>query len=791
MSVWMESEWMTQLSWVLLHSAWQFTLIAALVFGVSRILLRHSATGQYCLACFGLLLMTICPVATWHSLTTPGRDIATAQTVKDQPHASRSHRRATSPTVGSTMQPVDGIEATLNGRVPIGSMSFAPLNASRHVLPRIQWIAVAWLIGVTLCFVRPAIGIWGHRKWSRLASNETPELRLGLQRAARRMGVDRFVLLRVTQDRVGPLVVGWIRPMIVVPAAMVSSLSAHELELLLAHELAHVRRQDYLVNLLQVFIETVFFYHPAVWWLSRQVRMAREYCCDEMAATDAQDRLGLGRALLSLEQFRSPNNFALAATDGDLLQRVRRLSTVQGYSMIAVRFRLAMSLIFLGSVTALTSALPAQELQQPMPSDVPANASERRPESNSSDTETVVKPSAEAEQDRGLPHLDDDHVYWDLTLEECVSIALQNARINGRSLSFTTKPQDDSTTDTLQIILHLNEDISIVDFEERIRGLVNAVEIRYWNLQAAYQQASAALSACEHAQSAVDTARKHLSMGTGTRQELAQAEGFHHWCRARFFVSLSGSKLPDKVPNEESTGLHGHEKELRRFMGLAASDGRLIRPTQRPSTLHTPIDWERTAALSLHQTALHVRETRRVEQLKLELEKARRQISPELKAKLEKLEIDSTETSSLAGRMGKIRELEIREDVGGETRRTMSRILRAQHELTHSTALLREVQRRLLHLLSQSITQAETHAQLMRTAAQRVNASKQEFQVRRDEYEKGLTPVNVLLQSQQRLAEAKQRSSQTICEYAKSISHLDMIRGTLLTKYDIELVEAE
>ena len=98
--------------------------------------------------------------------------------------------------------------------------------------------------------------------------------------------------------------IGWLRPVILFPASALTGLSAEQLEALLAHELAHIRRYDYLVNLLQTTVETLFFYHPAVWWVSAQVRQEREHCCDDLAVAACGDVLTYARALTALEQLR-------------------------------------------------------------------------------------------------------------------------------------------------------------------------------------------------------------------------------------------------------------------------------------------------------------------------------------------------------------------------------------------------------------------------------------------------------------------------------------------------------
>src|SRR6185436_11585192 len=127
-----------------------------------------------------------------------------------------------------------------------------------------------------------------------------------------------------------PAVVGWLRPVVLIPASAVIGLSAAQLEAVIVHELAHIRRFDALANLLQMAVETALFYHPAVWWISRRIRVEREHCCDDVAVATSGDALGYAKALASLEEWRalpSPaeSSLALAATGGVLKHRISRL----------------------------------------------------------------------------------------------------------------------------------------------------------------------------------------------------------------------------------------------------------------------------------------------------------------------------------------------------------------------------------------------------------------------------------------------------------------------------------
>jgi beta-lactamase regulating signal transducer with metallopeptidase domain/HEAT repeat protein len=198
------------------------------------------------------------------------------------------------------------------------------------VTATLPWLVGAWAIGVMLLSVRLAGGWWRTRALRTRGIEAAPDAcqRMATRLIAR-MRITRPVAFFVSSRVTAPIVFGHLKPVVLVPAAVLAGLSPSQLDAILAHELAHVRRHDYLVNLLQTVIETVFFYHPAVWWVSRQVRQSREECCDDIAVAACGDRKDYVEALLGLEQMRHAAapfaTAALGATDGALLARARRL----------------------------------------------------------------------------------------------------------------------------------------------------------------------------------------------------------------------------------------------------------------------------------------------------------------------------------------------------------------------------------------------------------------------------------------------------------------------------------
>ncbi len=184
-----------------------------------------------------------------------------------------------------------------------------------------------WLAGVAMLTLRLLSGwLWVQRMKSRNARPVHEGLEVMARRLMRRLHIVRAVrFLESTRVDV-PTVIGWLTPVVLLPGSVLSGLTPRQIEAILAHELAHIRRHDYLVNLLQTVVETLLFYHPAVWWLSHRIRVERENCCDDLAVSLCGDPVAYAAALAELEGLRSSNRtLALAATGGSLLQRVKRL----------------------------------------------------------------------------------------------------------------------------------------------------------------------------------------------------------------------------------------------------------------------------------------------------------------------------------------------------------------------------------------------------------------------------------------------------------------------------------
>jgi GWxTD domain-containing protein len=281
------------IAWTLIHFLWEGTLIAGGVALAVKICGAGSARVRYGLASAAMLAMLVAfGITLWQVWP------RAAVLVRDHsPH---------SPAM---------IAALLPASAP------APARDSRFL-----FIAMIWLVGVCGFSLHSLVSWAAAQRLRRTGICLAPEhWQITLRRLAARIGLSQTVSLYESALADVPVVIGFLRPMILIPAGLLANFPADQLEYFLIHELAHIRRYDYVVNLLQSLTEDLLFYHPAVWWVSKSIREERENCCDDVVRANGDAR-EYASALVALEQNRwTGRETALAATGGHLMNRIQRL----------------------------------------------------------------------------------------------------------------------------------------------------------------------------------------------------------------------------------------------------------------------------------------------------------------------------------------------------------------------------------------------------------------------------------------------------------------------------------
>jgi uncharacterized protein (TIGR03435 family) len=294
--------WVERLGMTLLHFLWQGAIIVTIYAAARKWGARTlGPNGRYFLACAALTVMAIAPVVTWIMLRGPSPD-SVAVTF-------------TAPMSAARTEPARSVSLSL------------PTDADR-ALPGVflSWVVAFWLIGATAFSLR-LLGGWilAERLRSTMVRPVSAEWRRTLDRLRTRISVSRPVRLLVSGLVQAPASIGWLRPIVLVPAGALGGLPAAQLEALLLHELAHIRRHDYLVHILQRVVEAVFFYHPGVWWISSHMRIERELCCDDIAVSITGDALIYARALAEFDSARFIQPAVMAANGGSVADRIARL----------------------------------------------------------------------------------------------------------------------------------------------------------------------------------------------------------------------------------------------------------------------------------------------------------------------------------------------------------------------------------------------------------------------------------------------------------------------------------
>jgi beta-lactamase regulating signal transducer with metallopeptidase domain len=288
--------WLFAIGWTLLHSIWQGAVIAGVCKIGLRLLSHASANARYLFACASLFAMPALGAATFVRVI----------------NASSGQ----GDLVAAVLQ-------TLLGGPPAERLVVVFASAER-VMPA---IVAVWMVGVLGLSIR-LVGGWAYLAWMcrRLCAPAGACWQALVRDLSRHMALATPVTVLRSRRVQVPMTVGWLEPVIVMPAALLTATPIDQIRAVLLHELAHIRRHDYLVNLVQSAIEVLFFYHPAAWWLSGRIRVERECCCDDLAVHLCGDARLYRRTLLELEERRVGLILAARSNGGSLGDRVRRLA---------------------------------------------------------------------------------------------------------------------------------------------------------------------------------------------------------------------------------------------------------------------------------------------------------------------------------------------------------------------------------------------------------------------------------------------------------------------------------
>lgn len=339
------------LGWAIVHSLWQIALLALLCAIALSLLRNFSANLRYWIGMGFMTASLIAFVGTlgWHySIASPP-----------------------SQEIGMTNQFMS---------LPTTVVNEHALNYWHLLLnwidEQLVLIVTLWLVGVVFFSIRLGVGLWQTQRLRTVGVRPVDPLwEERLQSLIRAMNLQLPVQLAESVLVRTPVVVGWLRPVILLPVGLLTTLSPSEIECILAHELAHIRRCDFLLYILQSVAETLLFYHPGIWWLSAQINQEREHCCDDIAIGVTASKLTYARALAELAQWSlSTQGKAMLAvsaagkSEGSLFERIKRIlqpnqSVDDALRRFPLRFVIAL-VLFAGALMLSSFKEPAEAAEK-------------------------------------------------------------------------------------------------------------------------------------------------------------------------------------------------------------------------------------------------------------------------------------------------------------------------------------------------------------------------------------------------------------------------------------------
>ena len=332
------------ISWTVVHSLWQASLVALILSVVYAYVPKKQSNIRYNIGLTGLFVTTLLGIITfllyYMSSQSSGEQLITATEI------------ATAEILIS--QAALESEGWLLNMRNYGSV-----------------ISQVWLVGVIIMGIKLMIG-YGYIQYLNHPSGlrRNPDLEIILQRLQSRFQLRTRIMIAETNKVVSPMVSGFVKPLILFPVGMINQLELHEVEAILAHEIAHIKRNDWIINLLQSLVEVIFYYHPAVWWMSSRVRQERENCCDDFAIAQGYDRITYARILVKLKEQELQSNSGLALSfyksKNTLMNRIKRiLGQSTGHSSIREKL-IALALIGTVAVAYAGTFMAPEKLNIPL-----------------------------------------------------------------------------------------------------------------------------------------------------------------------------------------------------------------------------------------------------------------------------------------------------------------------------------------------------------------------------------------------------------------------------------------
>ncbi|HEV2971314.1 MAG TPA: M56 family metallopeptidase [Pirellulales bacterium] len=408
---WIDQRLWLAIGWTIVHFLWVGTAIGLSAWGLRSLLRWLGPQVRYVASILALMGLAVAPVVLfrWQLERIPPSTSASVTLGA----ASAPGHMAASPVAINFVSPPKAPSRSVSTADTLYAEANAWLSLVAEIVP---WI---WVTGAPVMYVLLGCGLVGaerlRRRSRRLVTGELDEICQRLRAALR---IARPVAVAVSQRVIAPMLVGILKPLILLPAAMLDGQSVAQIEMILLHELAHVRRWDNLVNLAQRMVEAALFFHPAVWFVSRWVRLEREHCCDAVVLAHTDDPRAYAETLAALAiPGMKPAHAAAVMANHQLLARIRHILNLEDRRMtLSVRF-----LTVMGSLVVTAALLVIARAQ--------STAADLNPDAKSADSSTQKTLIDEATKEKLAAHrlaadktIDDAEFLRRLTLDATGSV---------------------------------------------------------------------------------------------------------------------------------------------------------------------------------------------------------------------------------------------------------------------------------------------------------------------------------------------------------------------------------
>jgi len=759
------------LTQVILHFLWQGALLGFSAASLLQVLPIHTASARYAFYCGLLTLLAFCPLVTWLGISA-----GPAAAIVVQANSANE--------VGGVAALADAEDRATDSNIvrsnvvqSINQPSDSRLHVARAWLDGQRWLIVtAWLTGMCLMATRLILGAIGVWTLARRRQPIPPDVahvvdRLSLQMAFRvRPAV--HVVERISQA----MAMGIFKSMVLLPASWISELPSDVLEAVIAHELAHLRRWDLVINLLQRLVETVLFFHPAVWWCSRRLRIEREMCCDDLAQAAVGNRVVYAKALAYLAHRQSsPVEFLLAAgIGGKKMVLSDRIRNVLGM-MPSRRGRLFGPSCALVGAT-LTSlvwiavfGLPPQWQSRTSNADGEGIVSKSEHRSVSVADKTTL-PTDSIEQSTLLDEVTQISKLeftsnWNLSLEEAVQTAKANSKVMRSMRGNQVNPACNSCPQTGEA-QQINGDLSLAEFEMSVRNLVSDTENAYWELSFAWRNLETSNAALASAKQTWKKIHQLRLAGTkdGEAKEEAQA-------REQYFQFKTTTQT---LPNE----LLRAEIRLRYVMGIWPGDGRLICPIDKPTVAKIEFDWREVKEEAMARSLDLRRRKWRIKQQELQLVAAKNLLQTHLDLNGAYRSLGITAETLDSGQSQEFA-LGTQMTMPLGLRKELSAVRSCQLTLAKERAKLQDEELEVCHQLADAVRQLAMNYELTKTNFNRSLAADKQVDAVQAAFEAETVTIDQLLEAQRRRAEAQTSFFRTLFDYQRAIVAVHFRKGSL------------